>query len=144
MKNEHSFAKNLFEFISYSIVGASNVAIDLAVFNILWRITGHSQGNINYLFKLVSFLIYSTTGYLLNKHVTFDSKGDKESHLKYVCLLAVLSLLDAVIISNMTVIKPHHIRRLFWNNFSVLLASMLTGIVGFIINKFFVFKKETT
>ena len=106
MKNKNVFISNLFQFISYAIIGGSNVLIDLSVFNILWKVTGLSQGNINYLFKLISFSIYSTTGYLLNKNVTFESNGTKSSYLKYVSLLAFLSFLDAVLISKLTLFTP--------------------------------------
>lgn len=141
MKNKNDFLNNLFQFISYTIVGASNVLIDLLVFNVLWKVTGHSHGNINYLFKFISFCIYSTTGYLLNKNVTFERNDTKNSHLKYVSLLAFLSFLDAVIISKLTLFHPSHIRHFYWNNLSVLFASIITGILGFIINKFLIFKK---
>ncbi len=53
------------EFIKYASIGALNVIIDFSVLNLLWFLTGLYSGNINYLFKLISFLIYSVNGYIL-------------------------------------------------------------------------------
>lgn len=132
---------SILQFISYASVGASNVIIDIIVLNILWKITGKCTGNVNYLFKFISFLIYSTTGYLLNKHVTFKSNGGIKAYFKYVALLAVLSAIDAIIIVHLTLI-PIDIPITFWSNICALLASMTTGILGFLINKFLIFSKK--
>ncbi len=142
MSSNKGFFKNIIEFISYATVGASNVLIDILVFNFLWKVTGHSVGNINYLFKLVSFSIYSTTGYLLNKNMTFKSSGEKGAYLKYASLLAFLSFLDAALIAKLTRLNIFHIKHILWNNICVLFAAMATGLLGYIINKFFIFAKE--
>lgn len=142
MSNNKGFVKNIIEFISYATVGASNVLIDILVFNLLWKITGHSIGNINYLFKLISFSIYSTTGYLLNKNMTFKSSGEKGAYFKYASLLAFLSFLDAALIVKLTRFNIFHIKHILWNNICVLFAAMATGLLGYIINKFFIFAKK--
>lgn len=142
MSSNKRFIKNIIEFISYATVGASNVLIDILVFNVLWRITGHSIGNINYLFKLISFSIYSTTGYLLNKNMTFKSSGEKGAYFKYASLLAFLSFLDAALIVKLTKFNIFHIKHILWNNICVLFAAMATGLLGYIINKFFIFAKK--
>ncbi|GKU25655.1 GtrA family protein [Clostridium folliculivorans] len=139
---ENSKLKAIIQFITYSLVGSSNVIIDLIVLNILWTVTGLTVGRINFLFKLISFCIYSTSGYLLNKKFTFKSESKSSSYFGYVSLLGILSFLDAVIIANLTRHNIFHIHRFFWANISAFLAAMLTGILGFIINKFVIFNKE--
>lgn len=47
--------KGFIEFIKYASIGALNVLIDFLVLNLLWFLTGRYSGNINYLFKLISF-----------------------------------------------------------------------------------------
>lgn len=134
-------SNSLLQLISYGLIGGSNFIIDIVVLNILWRVTGKFSGNINYLFKFISFCIYSTTGYLLNKHITFKSKGSFDAYFKYVGLLGLLSAIDAFIIVHLTVM-PVNIPIYIWSNICALLASMTTGILGFLINKFLIFKKK--
>ncbi len=63
--------KGFIEFIKYASIGALNVLIDFLVLNLLWFFTGMYSGTINYLFKLISFSIYSINGYFLNKKLIF-------------------------------------------------------------------------
>ncbi|GFZ31841.1 membrane protein [Clostridium zeae] len=141
--NKNSKLRAIIQFITYSMVGASNVIIDLIVLNILWAVTGLTVGRINFLFKLISFCIYSTSGYLLNKKFTFKSEAKSSSYFGYVSLLGILSFLDAIIIVNLTRHNIFHLHnRYFWANISAFLAAMLTGILGFIINKFVIFNKD--
>ena len=140
LKNEKF--KQLIQFLSYTSVGASNVLIDIIVLNTLWGVSGIYTGKINYFFKLISFCIYSSTGYLLNKHITFQSNGGFKAYIKYVSLLAGLSSIDAVMIVHLTVIHFNNIPVKIWSNLSILIAAMSTGIIGFIINKFLIFSKN--
>lgn len=143
MITEKKYSINsLIQFITYTMIGTSNVLIDIIVFNLFWAITGHYAGRINYLFKIISFAIYSTTGYLLNKNYTFKTKGKPASYFQYISLLAFLSFLDAVMIANFTIHRPFGLRRRTWGNICVLLAAMITGIFGFLINKFYIFKHK--
>ena len=131
----------IIQFITYALVGASNTIIDIIVLNILWALSGHYIGEINYLFKLISFSIYSTTGYLLNRKFTFKTKACAKSYFSYISLLAVLSFLDAVLLVHLTQLNPFHLPPEICANASALFAAMLTGVFGFIINKTIVFKK---
>ncbi|SHK52668.1 Putative flippase GtrA (transmembrane translocase of bactoprenol-linked glucose) [Clostridium cavendishii DSM 21758] len=131
----------IIEFLTYSLIGISNVLIDIFIFNLLWTISGRTQGNINYLFKLISFSVYSTTGYLLNRHFTFKSDCENRAYLKYLCILALLSFLDGTLISKLTLLNPFSIKHVYWRNITILLASASTGLLGFFINKFFIFEK---
>ncbi|GIM27530.1 membrane protein [Clostridium polyendosporum] len=143
MITEKKYSINsLVQFITYTMIGTSNVLIDIIVFNLFWAITGHYAGKINYLFKIVSFAIYSTTGYLLNKNFTFKTKGKPSSYFQYITLLAFLSFLDAVMIANLTIHRPFGLDRRIWGNICVLLGAMATGIIGFAINKFYIFKHK--
>ncbi len=135
---------SIIQFITYTLVGTSNVIIDLIVLNVLWAISGHYLGEINYFFKLISFSIYSTTGYFLNRKFTFKTKACAKSYFSYISLLAVLSFLDAIILVKLTQIHIFHIPRELRANASALFAAMITGIFGFIINKTIIFKKQAS
>lgn len=138
--------RNIIQFLTYALIGSTNVLIDLIVLNILWHVTGMYRGNINYLFKLISFSIYSTTGYYLNKRYTFNhgksTPKNTSSYFGYVGLLAILSFLDAIIISNLTLIHFHHIHKELWANICAVFGAMMTGMIGFIINKLYIFRKQ--
>lgn len=133
---------SIIQFITYALVGASNVIIDILVLNILWAVSGHYLGEINYIFKLISFSIYSTTGYLLNRKFTFKTKACAKSYFSYISLLAVLSFLDAIILVRLTELNPFHLPPEVCANASALFAAMITGVFGFVINKTIIFKKQ--
>jgi putative flippase GtrA len=133
---------SLIQFISYICVGGINFLIDIAILNLLWFLTGRYTGEINYLFKFISFCIYSTTGYFLNRKITFRSSGNISSYIRYLALLGFLSALDAVIIVHLTQIHIESIPVQIWSNYCVLIAGMSTGILGFLINKFVIFKNS--
>ncbi|MDD7792967.1 GtrA family protein [Clostridium sp. 'White wine YQ'] len=143
MINKSFNYKSIIQFITYALVGASNVIIDLIVLNILWFASGMYIGRINYLFKLISFAVYSTTGYLLNRKYTFKTKASIKSYFSYISLLAVLSLMDAIILVKLTRLNPFHLHRGLNANLSAFTAAMATGLIGFIINKFIIFRKKS-
>lgn len=136
--------KALIQFISYVLVGSTNFIIDLIVLNILWASTGIRSGNINYFFKLISFSIYSTTGYILNKNFTFNSSKPKikSSYLEYVSTLGLLSLIDAIILSKFTLLNIWGVNQTLWANIVNICSCATTGILGFLINKYIIFNSK--
>lgn len=135
--------KGILQFITYALVGLSNVIIDIIVLNILWKISGHYIGHSNYLFKFISFSIYSTTGYLLNLKFTFNTKASFKSYISYVSLLAVLAFIDAILLVKISILNPLHLSHELAANSADLFAAMATGVFGFIINKILIFKKNS-
>ncbi|MGO5093818.1 GtrA family protein [Clostridium sporogenes] len=128
------------EFIKYVSIGALNVIIDFSVLNLLWFFTGLYSGNINYLFKLISFSIYSINGYTLNKKFTFKTKNS--SYIQYASVIGIAAILNGIILSNLSSYNFLNVSQVIWSNISALIASMSTGILSFLINKFFIFKKN--
>lgn len=140
IKSQNS--KSFLQFICYILVGSSNFILDEIILNTLWFISGRSIGTINYLFKLISFCIYSTNGYFLNKRYTFKNQNEDPSYIEYISLLALLSAVDAIIVSKFTTHNIFMIDNALWANICNLFACATTGIVGFLINKFVIFKKN--
>ncbi|NFV12898.1 GtrA family protein [Clostridium sp. FAM 1755] len=128
------------EFIKYVSIGVLNVIIDFSVLNLLWFFTGLYSGNINYLFKLISFSIYSINGYTLNKKFTFKTKNS--SYIQYASVIGIAAILNGIILSNLSSYNLLNVSQVIWSNISALIASMSTGILSFLINKFFIFKKN--
>ncbi|AJD30518.1 MULTISPECIES: GtrA family protein [Clostridium] len=128
------------EFIKYASIGALNVLIDFLVLNLLWSFTGMYSGNINYLFKLISFSIYSINGYFLNKKFTFKTKDS--SYIQYASVIGIAAILNGIILSNLSSYNLLNVSQVLWSNISELIASMGTGILSFLINKFFIFKRD--
>lgn len=128
------------EFIKYASIGALNVLIDFLVLNLLWSFTGMYSGNINYLFKLISFSIYSINGYFLNKKFTFKTKDS--SYIQYASVIGIAAILNGIILSNLSSYNLLNTSQVLWSNISALIASMGTGILSFLINKFFIFKRD--
>lgn len=137
-----SKSKGIKQFILYSIIGGSNFLIDLGILNILWHVTGIYQGFTNYIFKFISFCAYSTNGYYWNKRFTFKSDSKSNSYFKYASVLGVAMLINASILSIMTMNNIFKVNPKLWANISSLTGSIITGIASFLINKFFIFEKK--
>lgn len=138
--------KGIKQFIMYSIIGGSNFLIDLGILNVLWHITGIYAGFMNYIFKFISFCAYSANGYFWNRHFTFkpdNSDPKANSYFKYATVLGTAMLVNAFILSVMTMHNIFNINPKLWANISALTGSIVTGIASFLVNKFFIFEKKT-
>lgn len=130
--------KDLREIIFYIIIGGSNFVIDFTILNLLWGITHLYKGYVNILFKTFSFIICSINGYSLNKKYTFKTEG---SYIKYASVLGISNIMDAFLLSILSMHNILGISQIAWCNISNFIAYASTGILGFIINKLFIFKR---
>lgn len=130
----------LFELIKYASVGALNVLIDFIILEILMITTGIYKGVYLAVFNGISFIVYSINGYNLNKKFTF--KAQKSSYFKYASILFSTMLLNSFILSTLTLYNFLNLKPLLWASIVKIIASMTTGLLNFIINKFFVFNKK--
>ena len=154
MNNINKTKQSLAQFVKYSLVGASNTIIDFAVLNILSYTTGITRGKALFIFNIIAFSIYSVCGYNLNKKFTFRENDTKKAYFQYASVLFCTMILNSFILVFLTHRNPlirlmHHHRNIahlnhLWLNISMLIGSMILGIVGFLINKFFVFNKKKT
>ncbi|WP_298839671.1 GtrA family protein [Clostridium sp.] len=154
MNNKHKKAQSLTQFIKYGIVGGSNTIIDIAVLNILSYTTGITHGKALFLFNLIAFSIYSICGYNLNKKFTFKENDTKNAYFQYASVLFFTMILNSFILVHLTRRNPlirimHHHRSIahlnhLWLNISMIIGCIFLGILGFLINKFFIFNKKKT
>jgi len=154
MNNKNKKAQSLTQFIKYGIVGGSNTIIDIAVLNILSYTTGITHGKTLFLFNIIAFSIYSICGYNLNKKFTFKENATKNAYFQYASVLFITMILNSFILVHLTRRNPlirlmHHHRNIvhlnhLWLNMSMIIGSIILGILGFLINKFFVFNKKKT
>jgi len=155
MDNEHKTKQSLTQFIKYSLVGGSNTLIDISVLNILSYTTGITHGKMLFTFNLIAFSIYSICGYNLNKKFTFRESSTKNAYFQYASVLFVTMILNSFILVLLTRRNPlihllhRHHRNIMhlnhlWLNISMIIGSIILGILGFLINKFFIFNKKKT
>ena len=154
MNNNYKKTQSLAQFIKYSIVGGSNTIIDIAVLNILSYTTGITHGKTLFLFNLIAFSIYSVCGYNLNKKFTFKENETKNAYIQYASVLFFSMILNSFMLVHLTRRNPlirlmHHHRSIahlnhLWLNMSMLIGCVLLGLLGFLINKFFIFNKKKT
>ena len=152
MNNKHKTTQSLAQFIKYSIVGASNTIIDIAVLNILSYTTGITHGKTLFLFNLIAFSIYSVCVYNLNKKFTFKENAAKNAYFQYASVLFFSMILNSFILVHLTRRNPlirlmNHHRNIvhldhLWLNISMIIGCIILGLLGFLINKFFVFNKK--
>lgn len=154
MSNKNKTKQSLAQLIKYALVGATNIIIDLIILNILSYTTGITHGKILFVFNILSFSVYSTCSYYLNKKFTFKEISKEKAYFKYASVLFFSMILNSLMLILLTRRNPlihlmHHTKNIIklnhlWLNISILSVSIIIGLLGFLINKFFVFNKKKT
>jgi len=158
MNNKIKKQQSLSQFIKYSLVGATNTIIEISILNILSFATGITHGKTLFLFNMIAFLVYSICGYNLNKKFTFKDTSreisSKKAYFQYASVLFFIMIINSFMLVILTSRNPlihllHHQRHIMklnhlWLNISMLIDAIVLGILGFIVNKFFVFNKKKT
>lgn len=132
--------KNIFQLIKYSMVGGINTLIHLVVMNILMYVSGTYTGNLLFFFEILAFLIYTTTGFFLNRKFTFKADKNNNAYFRYLFVMAPSALCNAFIIRTFTLYNFFSLPKEAWANIVIISSSILVGLFSFIINKLFVFK----
>ena len=132
--------KTFKQLIIYSLVGFSNMILDLLIINILMKIFDTYNGPLLMAFNIISFLVYSLNGYILNKKFTF--KSSEKSYLKYMIVLGVSLIIETPIFSTLTYFNIFYLDKVLWANLCKILSFTLGGIMCFLINKFLIFKEK--
>ncbi|MCB2294255.1 GtrA family protein [Clostridium algoriphilum] len=159
MNNKNKKKQSLAQFVKYSVVGASNTLIEISILNILSYTTGITHGITLFFFNMIAFSIYSVCGYNLNKKFTFRETSPKGAYLQYASVLFFTMILNSLLLVLLTSRNPlihlmhnhlihnqRHIMNLnhLWLNISMIINSIVLGILGFLVNKFFIFNKKKT
>jgi putative flippase GtrA len=154
MNNKLKTLKSIAELIKYSLVGSINILIDLLVMNILSFTTGITRGKVLFVFNIIAFSIYSVSGYILNKNFTFKGTPRPHAYFQYASVLFFSMILNSLMLVVLTcynplitlipnetnIVKLNHL----WLSLCILIDSIVIGLLGFLINKFFVFNKKKT
>ena len=154
MNNNPKSLKSLVQFFKYSLVGATNIVIDVIILNILSYATGITHGKVLFVFNLIAFSVYSFCGYKLNNKFTFGGNSHKKAYFQYASVLFFSMILNSLMLVLLTshnplihymqgkwnIVKLNHL----WFNICILIDSMTIGFLGFLVNKFFVFNKKKT
>ena len=152
MNNKNKTLKSLAQFIKYSLVGATNIIIELIILNTLSYTTGITSGKMLFVFNVIAFCVYSFCSYKLNNKFTFRGTSHKKAYFQYASVLFFSMILNSFMLILLTSHNPlihHHrgvnIMRLnhIWFNMCILIDSMTIGSLGFLVNKSFVFNKKT-
>jgi putative flippase GtrA len=152
MNNKLNKLKFLGELIKYALVGCTNVIIDILILNILSYTTGITSGKTLFIFSIIAFLVYSISGYILNKNFTFKGISRPKAYLQYASVLFFSMIFNSLLLILLTshnplialipnepnIVKLNHL----WLSLSVVTNSAVIGLLGFLINKFFVFNKK--
>lgn len=154
MNNKFKTLKSTFELIKYGLVGSINVIVDILVMNTLSFITGITSGKVLFVFNIIAFSIYSVSGYILNKNFTFKGNPRHHAYFQYASVLFFSMILNSLMLVILTsynplitlipnetnIVKLNHL----WLSLCILIDSIVIGLLGFLINKFFVFNKKKT
>ena len=152
--NKNKNLQSLHQFIKYALIGAANIILEIIILNILSYSTGITSGKMLFVFNIIAFCVYSICGYKLNKKFTFVGTPPKQAYFRYAAVLFFSMLLNSFLLILLTSMNPlmclmpkgTSIRKLnhIWFNLCILIDSMVIGLIGFLINKFFIFNKKKT
>ena len=154
MNNKLNTLKSIAELIKYALVGSTNIIIDILIINILSYTTGITSGKMLFVFNIIAFSIYSVSGYILNKNFTFKGTSRPKAYIQYASVLFFSMIFNSILLVLLTsynplitlipnepdIIKLNHL----WLSLSILINSVVIGLLGFLINKFFIFNKKKT
>ena len=140
IKLKFKIPKAFRQLIIYSLVGFSNMILDLLIVNILMKIFNTYNGPLLMAFNIISFLVYSLNGYTLNKKFTF--KSSEKSYLKYMIVLGGSVIIETPLFSILTVFNIFSLDKVLWANLCKILSFTIGGIMCFLINKFLIFKEK--
>lgn len=119
---------NVIKFIKFSLVGVINTLVSIVLFNIfLWM-------NMNYIIaNIISYCIGILNSYALNSKWSFKSEYSKKTFLKFAGVNVIILVLNTCILTlgvNVLGLSP---------TLGQIIATGLGVVIGFILNKFFVF-----
>lgn len=139
-KTNLKIPKSLIQLLTYSLVGLSNMILDLLIVNILMKIFNTYNGPLLMAFNIISFLLYSLNGYVLNKKFTF--KSEQKSYLKYMIVLGGSVIIESPLFSLLTTFNIFSLDKVLWANICKIISFTLGGVMCFLINKFLIFKDK--
>jgi putative flippase GtrA len=130
----------------FCIVGFLSTAIEIAVINVLFAVSGQTAGIYFSLFKTLTFLIALGNGYFFNKIWTFKSE-ERRVHIEFskyagVNLVGiVLNVGTASLIVNV-IGAPVGFSETVWANIGVIVAVFVVMVWNFTSYRLFVFNKS--
>ncbi len=135
----------IYQFAKFAAVGALNVAIDFAVFNLLVIITGIVAGATASGFKAVSFLVATTNSFFWNKFWTFKAEGGISSTetISFYLVAGIGWVINVSLFSLVVNVlqTPAGMDPKLWANIGVVVGVLGSFLWNFLGYKFFVFKK---
>ena len=143
LENFFSHSRHIMKFC---IIGLLNTALDFAIINYLMILTSVASGPYFSLFKVLSFMVGVSNGYIFNKYWTYgDESPFKYSHFfSFVAFNApgaVINVAVATILVNLPRI-PENISPALWANISIFFAMLFALVWNFTTQHFFVFKEN--
>lgn len=125
--------KSIIEFIKFNIVGIINTALTYGVYSLTVFLTD------NYNVALIAdYSIGIATSFILNKYITFKNKDKINFSMIFKMILSYVPSFVLNLISLHVLIG-----KLNWNKYlAQLLTAACIAYISFILQKFFVFKKN--
>jgi putative flippase GtrA len=134
----NSSLKQLIQFVG---IGFVNTGVDIVIFNILLWIFGIPTTIVYIIFRIISFIVSNTNSYFLNSYFTFNSKRSLKSFGAFFTA-TIVGFLVSTAIATVTFELFHKIGNGFIAaNLGVVLGTIASMIVNFILYKYVVFKK---
>jgi putative flippase GtrA len=132
--------KQLVQFIGIGIV---NTGVDIVIFNILLWIFGVPTTVVYVILRTVSFFFSNVNSYFLNSYFTFNSKRSLKAFGVFITATIVGFLINTLIATVTYGIFHKTGNGIIIANLGVILGTIVSMIVNFVLYKYVVFKKKT-
>ncbi|HQV64778.1 MAG TPA: GtrA family protein [Candidatus Paceibacterota bacterium] len=132
------FLKQLVQFVG---IGFINTSVDIVIFNILLWIFGVPATVVYIIFRIVSFGISNTNSYLLNTYFTFNTQRSLKSFAAFFTATITGFLVSTVIATIVFELLQETGNGFIAANLGMILGTIASMIVNFILYKYVVFKK---
>lgn len=137
--------KGIFQFATFSVIGASNALIDIGSFNLLLFIWPTENNQLLLLFNSIAYLLAITNSYFWNVRFTFKRHTMNSMKEK---ILFILQAFVSLLISNLVFAGSTYLFKVMpipnWmvNNLGKASAMILSSLASFFMMKYLVFYRK--
>ncbi len=139
----HTSLKQIFRFVG---IGVINTGVDIVLFNVLIFIFGIPTTILYTVFRSISFFLANINSYFLNARFTFSAQKSFTGFGTFLGATIVGFLINTIIATTVfAVLKNSSLHKIITANLGIILGTIVSMIVNFLLYKYVVFyKKHTT
>jgi putative flippase GtrA len=126
-------------------IGVINTGVDIVLFNILIWIFGVPTTVVYIVFRSISFFLANINSYFLNARFTFTAQKSIVGFGAFLGATIVGFLVNTTIATTVfALLKNSNLHQIITANLGIVLGTIVSMIVNFLLYKYVVFRKKNT